>query len=69
MWCNQRLYRLRSQDGLTYKAQSGDKHGLESSSIPDARRWINAVAIFRGKKKNYVKKQKNFNPKKAPIVQ
>ena len=41
-----RHYCLDHKNGLTYKAQSGDKHGLESSSIPDARRWINAVAIF-----------------------
>ena len=37
---------IRSQDNPTYSAQSGDKHGLESSSIPDARRWMKAVAIF-----------------------
>ena len=34
----------------TYRPQAGDKHGLDSSSIPDARRWINAVAIFEKKK-------------------
>ena len=31
---------------ITRWPQSGDKHGFESSSIPDARRWMNAVAIF-----------------------
>ena len=43
---------IRSQDNPTYSAQSGDKHGLESSSIPDARRWMNAVAIFENNNNN-----------------